>query len=132
MVQDEEHLLHAFRGGAQSRPIYQERYAANDQACNHELEEVCDRLIREGGYSHNAARVARVLRVTIEDLWLDIMSMTTPYSRDEAIRTVSVYAPTLFPQRHGSLPLRSYSYFRFNRFKPRVATPSPGRSLSAI
>ena len=72
MVQDEEHLLHAFRGGAQSRPIYQERYAANDQACNHELEEVC----------------ACVLLVTIGRLWLDIMSMTTPNSREKVIRTV--------------------------------------------
>ena len=88
----------AFWGEAQSRPIYQEKCAANDQACNAELEEVCGRLIKEGGYTHNAARVARVLRVTIEGLWLDIMSMTTPYSRDEAIRTVYVCAAALFPR----------------------------------
>jgi TetR/AcrR family transcriptional repressor of bet genes len=42
-----------------------------------------------------------VLRVTIEGLWLDIMSMTTPYSRDEAIRTVYVCASALFPQHFG-------------------------------
>ena len=95
----------AFWGEAQSRPIYQEKCAANDQACNAELEEVCARLISEGGYAHNAARVARVLRVTIEGLWLDILSMTTPYSRDEAIRTVYVCAAALFPRHFGEMGL---------------------------
>ena len=37
-------------------------------------------------------------RVTIEGLWLDITSMITPYSRDEAIRTVYVCAAALFPR----------------------------------
>lgn len=95
----------AFWGEAQSRPIYQEKCDANDQACNHELEEVCARLIAEGGYSHNAARVARLLRVIVEGLWLDIMSMTTPYSRDEAIRTVYVCASALFPRHFGEAGL---------------------------
>ena len=95
----------AFWGEAQSRPIYQEKCTANDQACNRELEEVSARLIEEGGYQHNAARVARVLRVIIEGLWLDIMSMTTPYSRDEAIRTVYVCAAALFPRHFGEMGL---------------------------
>ncbi len=95
----------AFWGEAQSRPIYQEKCDANDQACNRELEEVCARLIAEGGYSHNAARVARLLRVIVEGLWLDIMSMTTPYSRDEAIRTVYVCASALFPRHFGEAGL---------------------------
>ena len=71
-MQDEEDLQHAFWGEAQSRPIYQERCATNDQACNRELEKVC----------------ACVLLVTIGRLWLDIMSMTTPNSREKVIRTV--------------------------------------------
>ena len=104
-VRVEEPLQHAFWGEAQSRLIYQEKCATNDQACNRELEEVCARLIAEGGYTHNAARVARVLRVTFESLWLDIMSMFTPYSRDEAIRTVYVCAAALFPQHFGEAGL---------------------------
>ena len=91
----------AFWGEAQSRPIYQEKCAVYDQAYNRELEDVCARLIAEGNYNRNAARVARVLRVMIEGLWLDIMSMTTPYSRDEAIRTVYVCASALFPRHFG-------------------------------
>ncbi|MGB8313090.1 MAG: hypothetical protein WCE69_01240 [Aestuariivirga sp.] len=62
-------------------------------------------LIAEGGYSHNAARVARVLRVIVEGLWLDIMSMTTPYSRNEAILTVYVCAAALFPKHFGEAGL---------------------------
>ena len=53
----------------------------------------------------NWKRSARVLRVTIEGLWLDIMSMTTPYSRDEAIRTVYVCAAALFPRHFGEAGL---------------------------
>ena len=40
-------------------------------------------------------------RVIVEGLWLDIMSMTTPYSRDEAMRTVYVCASALFPRHFG-------------------------------
>ena len=138
----------AFWGEAQSRPIYQEKCDAYDQACNRELEEVCARLIAEGGYGHNAARVARLLRVTVEGLWLDIMSMTTPYSRDEAIRTVYVCASRCFPAFRGeglrnnfakrnfpSLlgreggPLLSNGRVRGNRFQFMTATPHlPTRS----
>jgi AcrR family transcriptional regulator len=95
----------AFWGEAQSRPIYQEKCAVYDQACNRELEEVCARLIAEGCYAHNAGRVARLLRVIVEGLWLDIMSMTTPYSRDEAMRTVYVCAAALFPRHFGQTGL---------------------------
>ena len=49
--------------------------------------------------------MARVLRVTIEGLWLDIMSMTTPYSSDEVIRMVYVYAVALFPRHFGEAGL---------------------------
>jgi AcrR family transcriptional regulator len=87
----------AFWGEAQSRPIYQEKCGANDQAYIRQLEDICARLIADGRYGHDAARAARVLRVTVEGVWLDLLSMTAPYSREEALRTVYVCAAALFP-----------------------------------
>lgn len=88
----------SFWGEAQSRPIYQEKCGANDQFYIQQLQEICARLIAEGDYGYDAARAARVLRVTTEGLWLDLISMTVPYSRDEAIRTAYLCASGLFPR----------------------------------
>ena len=45
--------------------------------------------------------MGRVLRIAFKGLRLDIMSMTTPYSRDEAIRMMYVCAAALFPRHFG-------------------------------
>lgn len=96
----------AFWGEAQSRPIYMEKCDASDQACINELEAICKNLMAAGHYSHNPARVARVLRVTVEGLWLDLMSMTIPYTREESINTVYACAAAFFPRHfneHGPI-----------------------------
>lgn len=88
----------AFWGEAQSRPLYQERHGANDEAYIALLEELCGKLIAEGGYELEPTRAARVVRVTGEGTWLDLLSMPTPYSAEEAMRTVFLSVSSLFPK----------------------------------
>lgn len=88
----------AFWGEAQSRPLYQERYGSNDEFYNLNLESVCARLMAEGGCSGSPERIARVIRVTVEGVWLDMMTMRTPYPREEGLRTVHTCAAAFFPR----------------------------------
>lgn len=88
----------AYWGEAQSRPIYQQECGGNDREYNLTLENICARLIAEGNYGHDPVRIARIIRVTTEGVWLDIMSLKTPYSLDEAFATVYVCAAALFPK----------------------------------
>ena len=66
------------------------------------LEEICARLIGEGSYGHDPVQAARVLRVTVEGLWLDIQTMQEPYGREESLKTVYTCAAAFFP-RHFSV-----------------------------
>lgn len=87
-----------FWGETQSRPMYQDAYGENDAAYNATLETACADLIAEGGYGWEAVRVARVLRVTTEGVWLDMMTMSNPYGRDEALATTLTCAAAFFPR----------------------------------
>jgi TetR/AcrR family transcriptional repressor of bet genes len=87
----------AFWGEAQSRPLYQEAAAAWDDAYNHQLEGICARLSDLGGYGRDAAQMARIIRLTIEGVWLDMMTMATPYTREEGLVTVRACAALCFP-----------------------------------
>ncbi len=88
----------SFWGEAQSRPMYQERCGSNDEAYIRQLESICAALGAAGGYGGTPARTARVLRVTIEGVWLDLMTMTDAYGRDEALATVYACATAFFPR----------------------------------
>ncbi len=96
----------SFWGEAQSRPMYQEKCGANDLAYNTMLEGVVHRLISDGGYRLDAERAARVMRVTVEGVWMDLLTMTDPYSREEALKTVYLTASKLFPEHFGESGLR--------------------------
>lgn len=87
----------SFWGEAQSRPMYQEACGSNDEAYNATLESACTDLIAEGGYRLDPVRAARVLRVTTEGVWLDMMTMSRPYSREEALATTLTCAAAFFP-----------------------------------
>jgi AcrR family transcriptional regulator len=91
----------AFWGEAQSRPFYQEHNGTSDDAYILLLESLCAELIAEAGYDLDPARAARVLRVTGEGVWLDLLSMKSPYSRAEGLKTVYMCAAALFPQHFG-------------------------------
>ena len=88
----------AFWGEAQCRPLYQEHCGSNDEAYLAAIEAICMDLQRDGSYSYNPTRAARVLRVTTEGVWLDMMTMNTPYSRAEALTTVYACAAAFFPK----------------------------------
>ena len=96
----------AFWVEAQSRPIYQETCGSNDLKYVSMLEGICDRIIRKGGYNLDAMQVARILRVTVEGLWLDLMSLNMPYSREEARRTAFTCAAAFFPEHFDGGGLR--------------------------
>ncbi|MDH5529270.1 MAG: TetR family transcriptional regulator C-terminal domain-containing protein [Paracoccaceae bacterium] len=87
----------AFWGEAQCRPMYQDQCGSNDAAYNALLESLCAQLNEETGRCANPERVARVLRVTTEGVWLDMMTMNTPYIREEAQRTVFTCAAAFYP-----------------------------------
>lgn len=91
----------SFWGEAQSRPLYQVQCGSNDDAYNGRIEKICAQLMEVGGYSGNPVRVARVLRVTTEGVWLDMMTMSPPYLIEEAQATVHTCAEAFFP-RHFS------------------------------
>jgi AcrR family transcriptional regulator len=91
----------SFWGEAQSRPMYQDRCGSNDEDYIRHMEAICVALTREGGYSGTPTRSARVLRVTVEGVWLDMMTMTRPYGIEEAQGTVFACAAAFYP-RHFS------------------------------
>lgn len=97
----------AFWGEAQCRPLYQEQCGSNDEAYLQALETLCIELKAEGGYGYEPIRAARVLRVTTEGVWLDMMTMSTPYDREEAISTVFSCAEAFFPRHFNQNGLTS-------------------------
>lgn len=87
----------AFWGEAQCRPLYQEQCGSNDEAYLNALENLCRELKEEGGYPFSPLHAARVLRVTTEGVWLDMMTMANPYPREDALATVRTCVSLCFP-----------------------------------
>jgi TetR/AcrR family transcriptional repressor of bet genes len=96
----------SFWGEAQARPFYQEKCGSNDDQYNEMLEGICARLIAADGAAQDPRRVARVLRVTIEGVWLDLMTMNAPYDRTEGQGTVFTCAAAFFPRHFSGAGLR--------------------------
>lgn len=92
----------SYWGEAQSRPLYQENCSSNDEEYVRVLETLCALLMEEGVYQSDPTITARVLRVTIEGVWLDLMTMQHPYGRDEALATVMSCAAAFFPRHFSS------------------------------
>ncbi|MCU9849151.1 TetR family transcriptional regulator C-terminal domain-containing protein [Defluviimonas sp. WL0024] len=92
----------AFWGEAQSRPLYQEQCGSNDREYNRVLEEICRELLAETGRPGDPVRIARVLRVTTEGVWMDLMTMSAPYDKEEALCTVFTCAAAFFPEKFTS------------------------------
>jgi len=92
----------AFWGEAQGRPLYQENCGSNDEEYNRTLETLCGRMNAEHGYAVDPVRTARVLRVTTEGVWLDMMTLQAPYAADEALATVMTCAAAFFPRHFGA------------------------------
>ncbi|WP_421692944.1 TetR family transcriptional regulator [Aestuariivirga sp.] len=91
----------AFWGESQSRPLYHARCSSIDAHYIRSLENICQRMNAECGYRHDAGRVARLIRVTIEGTWLDLVTLANPYDRAEALKTVWVCIAALYPRHFG-------------------------------
>ena len=92
----------SFWGEAQSRPLYQAKCGENDRLYLTKLEENCAALIREGRYPGDPILISRVLRVTSEGVWVDLISTREPYSPTEALQTVHAAAMAFFPRHFGA------------------------------
>lgn len=66
---------------AQSRPIYQENCAEYDLEYLRVIERLCAELTEEGKYPSRPEHTARAIRVTLNGLWFDLMTMTSTLSR---------------------------------------------------
>jgi TetR/AcrR family transcriptional repressor of bet genes len=91
----------AFWGEAQGRPMYQARAGVNDETYNTQMEGICARLIAEGGYTGSPIRIARIIRLTTEGVWLDMITMRAPYDVAESQATIYTCAATFFPRHFG-------------------------------
>lgn len=96
----------AFWGEAQSRPLYQQTCASKDEAYDRKLADICARLSDLGGHGRDPVLVARIIRVTIEGVWLDMMTMARPYTRDEALTTARTCVALCFPDHFTPQGLR--------------------------
>ncbi|MDB5552865.1 MAG: TetR family transcriptional regulator [Rhizobium sp.] len=83
---------------AQSRPIYQENCAAFDLEYLHAMEKLCAELTEEGGYPSLPEHTARAIRVTLNGMWFDLMTMTGPYSRQESLGTMFNMLMAFYPR----------------------------------
>lgn len=88
----------AFWGEAQCRPMYQELCGSNDDDYNRTLEDICARLVMASGRPGDPVRIARVIRITTEGVWLDMMTMSGAYGPEEAMRTTFTCAAAFFPE----------------------------------
>jgi TetR/AcrR family transcriptional repressor of bet genes len=88
----------AFWGEAQSRPLYQANCASNDEEYKQAMDDICTRLVAEGGYDHDPVLAARAIRVTSEGVWLDVMTSSEPFRNDDGLATVLACARAFFPR----------------------------------
>ncbi|WP_137112645.1 TetR/AcrR family transcriptional regulator [Rhodobacter sp. SY28-1] len=87
----------AFWGEAQSRPAYQEICGARDAAQIARMEGLCAAVVKDGDYALDPIHCARILRLVIEGIWLDMMTSESPYSSEEGRRTVQTALSLCFP-----------------------------------
>lgn len=87
----------AFWGESQNRPLYLQECAANDEEYNRTIEDLCSALVRDGGYRHDPAIVARAIRILLEGLWLDLVTRNRDASRQEAMATALTTVHAFFP-----------------------------------
>ena len=58
-------------------------------------------IIDEGRYPFDPVVVARVVRVTLEGLWFDLMTSAEPYPVDAALAGMFQLAMAFFPKHFG-------------------------------
>ncbi|MFL5259572.1 MAG: TetR family transcriptional regulator C-terminal domain-containing protein [Hyphomicrobiales bacterium] len=87
----------AFWAEATSRPTYLEHCSSNDAEYSAIVLDLCTEIIAAGKYPHDPRHIARALDALLEGLWIDLMTMTVPYSLDEAKLTIHACLYAFFP-----------------------------------
>jgi len=91
----------SFWGESQSRPLYLSKCGENDAVYIRTLDGVCADMNTAYGYTVEPARAARMIRIMIEGLWLEMMTLLDPYSKEEAKQTAWTCASLLYPRHFG-------------------------------
>ena len=91
----------ALWGEIQSRPIYREHGVDFDLQYAETVRRLCADLIEEGGYPFDVEAVARVIRVSLEGLWLELMNTPEPYPVQDALDAMFQLAMAFFPKHFG-------------------------------
>ena len=91
----------SFWGETQCRPMYRDLCGSNDEVYTRTMVQICGRLIDQGAYDANSVLLARIIGATIEGVWLDLMTMSSPYGLNEALTTVRTCAAMAFPRHFG-------------------------------
>jgi AcrR family transcriptional regulator len=88
----------AFWGDAPNRPVYLDHCGENERAYAEVFELICGKLSATGGYERDPVRAARIMRLAIEGMCLELMFSANPYGQDEALSTAFCCAAALFPR----------------------------------
>ena len=88
----------AFWAEAQSRPTYLEHCSANDEEYQETFTRIVGEIIDDGQYPYDAGRIARGLEAMMEGIWLDMMTMQSPITREEGLKTVLASLAAFFPR----------------------------------
>lgn len=91
----------AFWGESQSRPLYLSKCGENDGLYIRTLESVCAGMNAAHSYKIDPARAARLIRITIEGTWLEMMTLLNPYDEREAKATVWTCTQLIYPRHFG-------------------------------
>ena len=91
----------AYWGESQSRPLYLSKCGENDELYIRTLEDVCAGMNARYGYTIDPRRAARLIRITIEGTWLEMMTLLNPYDPPEAKLTVWTCVHLLYPRHFG-------------------------------
>ena len=94
----------AFWGEAQRRPAYQEICGERDAFQIARMEGLCRALVQDGGYALDPVHAARILRLVVEGIWLDLMTTENSYAPAEGRRTVESALSLCFPKHFSSHP----------------------------
>ena len=91
----------AYWGESQSRPLYLSKCGQNDELYIRTLEGFCAGMNAAHGYHIDPARAARLIRITVEGTWLEMMTLLNPYDVQEAKHTVWTCVHLLYPRHFG-------------------------------
>lgn len=89
----------AFWAESKSRPTYRKICAERDKAYRKEIVQVCDELIRQGGYENvEADTVGACLSAMTAGCWLDLLIRPRSMNREQAMQLCLSYLATTFPR----------------------------------